>query len=125
MTHNPSPAPTVLPARLVTPTPKAARRVIEFFTAQIDNDHTPMAYRNVTRRFADWCDARGIVGGCTPRLTHAERHWASLRAEQRSLRRAPPSEARQSAVKHLERVSARLILLEEEGIGILREARGE
>jgi hypothetical protein len=31
-----SPAPAVLPARLFTPTPKAARRVLEFFTAQIN-----------------------------------------------------------------------------------------
>jgi integrase/recombinase XerD len=53
-------APAVLPARLFTPTPKAARRVLEFFTAQIDNDHTRKAYLNATRRFAEWCDARGI-----------------------------------------------------------------
>ena len=57
----PSPAPAVLPARLFTPTPKAARRVLEFFTAQINNDHTRKAYLNATRRFAEWCDARGIA----------------------------------------------------------------
>src|ERR1700675_489832 len=43
-----------------TPTPKAAKRVLEFFTAQINNDHTRKAYLNATRRFAEWCDARGI-----------------------------------------------------------------
>lgn len=32
-----SPAPTVLPVRLFAPTPKAERRVLEFFTAQINN----------------------------------------------------------------------------------------
>src|SRR5229473_1797553 len=54
------PSPVVLPARLFTPTPKAAKRVLEFFTAQINNDHTPKAYLNATRRFAEWCAARGI-----------------------------------------------------------------
>ena len=45
---------------LFTQTPKAAKRVLEFFTAQINNDHTRKAYLNATRRFAEWCDARGI-----------------------------------------------------------------
>jgi site-specific recombinase XerD len=50
----------VFPARLFTPTPKAAKRVLEFFTTQIENDHTRKAYLNATRRFAQWCEARGI-----------------------------------------------------------------
>jgi len=56
----PSPAAAVLPARLFTPTPKAARRALEFFITQINNDHTRKAYLNATRRFAEWCDGRGI-----------------------------------------------------------------
>lgn len=48
------------PAPLFTPTPKAAKRVLEFFTAQINNDHTRKAYLNATRRFAEWCAGRGI-----------------------------------------------------------------
>src|ERR1700694_5922134 len=56
----PSPAPAVLPARLFTPTPKAAKRVLEFFTTQINNDHTRKAYLNAARRFADWCEERSI-----------------------------------------------------------------
>jgi integrase/recombinase XerD len=56
----PSPAPGLLPARLFAPTPKAARRVVEFFTAQINNDHTRKAYLNVARRFAQWCEAHGL-----------------------------------------------------------------
>jgi hypothetical protein len=56
----PSPTPAVLPARLFTPTPKAAKRGLEFFTAQINNDHTRKAYLNATRRLSAWCDARGI-----------------------------------------------------------------
>jgi len=49
-----------VPVRLFTPTPKAARRVAEFFTTQINNDHTRKAYMNAARRFAQWCAARGI-----------------------------------------------------------------
>ncbi len=56
-----SPAPSLQPAKLFTPTPKATKRVLEFFTAQINNDHTRKAYLNATRRFAEWCDARGIA----------------------------------------------------------------
>ena len=54
------PAPELQPSPLFTPTPKAAKRVLEFFTAQINNDHTRKAYLNATRRFAAWCDTRGI-----------------------------------------------------------------
>jgi len=57
----PSPAPApVFPVPLFAPTPQAARRVLEFFTAQINNDHTRRAYWNAVRRFAGWCEARGI-----------------------------------------------------------------
>jgi site-specific recombinase XerD len=55
-----SPAPGLLPARLFAPTPKAAHRVVEFFTAQINNDHTRKAYLNAARRFAEWCDAHDL-----------------------------------------------------------------
>jgi site-specific recombinase XerD len=50
----------VLLARLFAPTPNAAKRVLEFFTAQINNDHTRKAYMNATRRFAVWCEAKGL-----------------------------------------------------------------
>jgi site-specific recombinase XerD len=56
----PSPAPGLLPASLFAPTPKAARRAVEFFTAQINNDHTRKAYLNAARRFAGWCEGRGL-----------------------------------------------------------------
>lgn len=55
-----SPASDLLPAKLFAPTPKAAQRFIEFFTAQINNDHTRKAYLNATRRFAAWCDAHTL-----------------------------------------------------------------
>jgi site-specific recombinase XerD len=48
------------PAPLFTPTPLAAKRVLEFFTAQINNDNTRKAYLNAARRFATWCDHHGI-----------------------------------------------------------------
>jgi site-specific recombinase XerD len=54
-------APGLVPARLFAPTAKAARRVAEFFTAQINNDHTRKAYLNAARRFAAWCEARGLA----------------------------------------------------------------
>jgi site-specific recombinase XerD len=54
------PAPAGFPARLFTPTPKAARRVAQFFTTQINNDHTRKAYLNAARRFSVWCEARRI-----------------------------------------------------------------
>jgi hypothetical protein len=48
----PSPAP-LFQVTFFTPTPKAAKRVLEFFTAQINNDYTRKAYMNATRRFAE------------------------------------------------------------------------
>ena len=53
-------APELTPAPIFAPTPKAARRTLEFFTAQINNDHTRKAYLNAARRFAQWCDEKGI-----------------------------------------------------------------
>jgi site-specific recombinase XerD len=50
----------LVPARLFAPTPKAARRVVEFFTAQINNDHTRKAYLNAARRFAEWSEAHDL-----------------------------------------------------------------
>ena len=48
------------PAALFAPTPKAQKRVVEFFTAQVNNDHTRRAYVNATRRFSNWCAEQGI-----------------------------------------------------------------
>jgi site-specific recombinase XerD len=55
-----APSPDLRTAALFTPTPKAAERVLDFFTAQINNDHTRRAYMNATRRFADWCAGKRI-----------------------------------------------------------------
>jgi hypothetical protein len=43
-------------------TPKAVKRVLEFFTAQISNDHTRRAYMNAARRFADWSAGQRYSG---------------------------------------------------------------
>lgn len=56
----PSPSPAVLPA-LFAPTPKAVKRFVEFFTAQLNNDHTRKAYANAARRFAQWCEIHDIA----------------------------------------------------------------
>jgi hypothetical protein len=42
----PSRAPASVPTPLFAPNPKAARRVLEFFTTQINNDHARKAYWN-------------------------------------------------------------------------------
>jgi integrase len=44
-----SPAPGLVPAQLLAPTPKTTRRVLEFLTAQVNNDHTRKAYLNATK----------------------------------------------------------------------------
>jgi hypothetical protein len=49
------------PASLFAPTPKAAQRVLEFFTTQINNDHTRKSYLNATRRFAEWCELHRLA----------------------------------------------------------------
>jgi hypothetical protein len=55
-----SPAPAVFPARFFTPTPEAADCARDFFTTQLHNDHTRIAYLNATGRFAAWCKLHGL-----------------------------------------------------------------
>src|ERR1700751_1157207 len=55
-----APSHELLPAPLFSPTRKAAKRFLEFFTAQINNAHTRRAYMNATRRFAEWCASKDI-----------------------------------------------------------------
>ena len=65
----PSPAPASVPAPLFAPTPKAAKRVREFFLTQIENEHTRKAYMNATRRFAhEWLTNRHL---CTSHATRS------------------------------------------------------
>ena len=76
-----SPAPALQPAALFRPTPKAARRVLEFFTAQINNDHTRKAYLNATRRFAAWCDRHGIGQLADVQAVHVAAFVKELQSE--------------------------------------------
>ena len=48
-----------LPA-LFAPDPATAKRVFEFFTANIRNPHTRRAYAKAAAAFAVWCDDNGI-----------------------------------------------------------------
>ena len=54
-----SPAAATLPT-LFTPTPAAARRTLEFFTANIRNPNTRRAYARAAARFAAWCGQNGL-----------------------------------------------------------------
>ncbi|TKB87770.1 MAG: integrase [Nitrospira sp.] len=49
-----------LPA-LFTPTPKAAKRFIAFFTANIRNPNTRKAYTWAVAEFAAWCERHGLL----------------------------------------------------------------
>ena len=49
-----------LPA-LFAPTPNAARRYVEFFTANIRNPNTRRAYARAAADFAAWCETSGLT----------------------------------------------------------------
>ena len=51
---------TATPA-LFSPSERAERRFWEFFTAHIRNRNTRLAYLAAVRRFAEWCDRRGLA----------------------------------------------------------------
>jgi site-specific recombinase XerD len=74
-----------LPA-LFTPTPAAARRTLEFFTANIRNPNTRKAYARAVGEFAAWCGLNGLqeLGAIEP--THVAAY-----VEQLQLRLSPPS----------------------------------
>lgn len=49
-----------LPALVAQAGPKAGKRFLEFFTAQIRNENTREAYARAVVRFMGWCKRRGI-----------------------------------------------------------------
>ena len=62
------PTPAALPAAprattptLFAPTDHAERRFWEFFSVHIRNPNTRMAYFTAVRRFAEWCEHRGLA----------------------------------------------------------------
>src|SRR6516165_8523300 len=76
-----APSPDLWPAALFTPTPKAAKRVLEFFTAQINNDHTRKAYQNAARWFSAWCEGRGLRELAHVQAVHVAAYVKDLQGE--------------------------------------------
>lgn len=72
-----------LPA-IYAPDEQAARRTLEFFTANIRNGNTRKAYARAAAEFAAWCDARGITA-----LRHVQPVHVAAYIE--GLQLAPPS----------------------------------
>jgi site-specific recombinase XerD len=69
-----------LPA-IFAPMPKASRRFLEFFTAQINYDHMRKAYMNATRRFAAWCDRHHIAQLADAQAVHVAAFVKDLQTE--------------------------------------------
>ena len=74
-----------LPA-LFRPTPAAAKRTLEFFTAQIRNPNTRKAYARSVSEFAAWCESHGLHD-----LADIEPVYVATYVEQLHLRLSAPS----------------------------------
>ena len=57
----PPPARRPATPALFSPSERAERRFWEFFTAHIRNRNTRLAYLAAVRRFAGWCEHRGLT----------------------------------------------------------------
>ena len=79
--NHPLPCPARVSSGDLPPTPKASRRVLEFFTAQINNDHTRKAYMNATRRFAAWCELHSIAQLADVQAVHVAAFVKELQTE--------------------------------------------
>jgi site-specific recombinase XerD len=51
----------IVPALIANAGDAAGWRFVEFFTANINNDHTRRAYARACSRFFGWCEARGLT----------------------------------------------------------------
>jgi site-specific recombinase XerD len=51
----------IVPALIADLGEQAAWRYVEFFTANINNDHTRRAYARACVRFFAWCEDRGLT----------------------------------------------------------------
>src|SRR6266478_6063321 len=61
-----------VPALIAAAGDAAARRFIEFFTANIRNRNTRTAYARAVRSFCEWCEGRGTcLGEVSPFLVSA------------------------------------------------------
>ncbi|MGC2460451.1 MAG: site-specific integrase [Steroidobacteraceae bacterium] len=72
--------------RLYAPTAQAAKRLIEYFAANIRNPNTRRAYFHAVLEFSSWCEAQNF----TPILDIEPLHVAAY-IEQLSARLAKPS----------------------------------
>src|SRR5262249_3916807 len=54
------PAELNLPKLIIDAGENATLRFINFFTAEIENDNTRMAYYRAVRQFDAWCERRGV-----------------------------------------------------------------
>ena len=94
MTHDIIPIPSPLsragmenlPATIADAGPKAGRRFVEFFTANIRNKNTRAAYAQAVKLFFQWCDPRPRV--LSPREPRSDGETCDSRAIQL---RAQPS----------------------------------
>lgn len=82
----------VLPA-LFAPTPDAAKRYVEFFTANIRNPHTRRAYARAAAEFAAWCSGPAGIA----ELRDIEPVHVAAYIETLGLRLSPPSVKQQLA----------------------------
>ena len=57
----PPPARHAATPAIFSPSEHAERRFWEFFTAHIRNRNTRLAYLAAVRRFAEWCERRGLA----------------------------------------------------------------
>jgi hypothetical protein len=51
----------IVPALIAELGEQASWRYVEFFTANINNDHTRRAYARACTRFFAWCEDRGLT----------------------------------------------------------------
>jgi site-specific recombinase XerD len=51
----------IVPALIADVGEQASWRYVEFFTANINNDHTRRAYARACARFFAWCEDRGLT----------------------------------------------------------------
>ena len=63
---------------LFAPDASTARRVIEFFTANISNPHTCKAYAKSASEFAAWCEWYGILHLRDVQHVHVAAHVQEL-----------------------------------------------
>jgi site-specific recombinase XerD len=56
-----APTDTLVPALIADAGEQAGWRYVEFFTANINNEHTRRAYARACSRFFAWCEDRGLT----------------------------------------------------------------